>query len=436
MIVVLSYVLSALFMTISVFYILSKTYNIKCSFSIRFAVTFILSISIFASTYNYVPPFFRQMLIIILPYFISRFYYKIRIKQSILGTTYLQIICVASEAIYGIGYFLLMNNDNAMQWSNSIIGTIISNTLIPLIMILITNFKLFRNIYKKFNLYTKYLNDYQLLFLSLFFYLIVNSLFYGVHYLYYLNKTFLFILIVLIFILYTIVLFIILYASNKYEKVKGKYTLSLENLKSYEEMLDQYRVANHENKNQLLLIRNMSKDKKLKLYIDDLIDNREKDDNNIYNMLKRIPSSSIRAVIYSKILIMKNKEINYNLEIDRSITAKDFSKISNTILLDICNVLNVFIDNAIDGVLLSKNKQILIFLNKTEKNIEISISNTCNQNISIEKIYNTGYTTKGENHGYGLSLVKDTINNNYGILENKTEIINDIFTQYLYIKID
>ena len=43
-----------------------------------------------------------------------------------------------------------------------------------------------------------------------------------------------------------------------------------------------------------------------------------------------------------------------------------------------------------------------------------------------------GYTTKGKNHGVGLSLVKDIINSN-SKLEQRREVIKDYFYQYLYV---
>ena len=246
----------------------------------------------------------------------------------------------------------------------------------------------------------------------------------------------LFVTTVIIFSLYTLILVAILHASNNYEKIKSKYTLSLENLKSYEDMLNQYRVSNHENKNQLLLIRNMLKDKKTKEYIDELIDNKEKDDSNVYNKIKRIASPGIRAVIYSKVLLMNNKKLKYVINIDRKLNSKDFALIPDNLTLDICNILSVFIDNAIDEVSSTKNNELLIEFNDFESEIEITVSNLCDPNLDLNKIYDMGYSAKGGEHGYGLNLVKETVDKNGRYLRNEVEKINNVFTQYLYIKKD
>ncbi len=65
--------------------------------------------------------------------------------------------------------------------------------------------------------------------------------------------------------------------------------------------------------------------------------------------------------------------------------------------------------------------------------IMVKFSNNYIGNIDTNKIFDNGYTTKGRGHGYGLSLVRDIVKNNT-ILENKTEISKNIFSQIIIIK--
>ena len=51
----------------------------------------------------------------------------------------------------------------------------------------------------------------------------------------------------------------------------------------------------------------------------------------------------------------------------------------------------------------------------------------------IEKIYEKGYSTKGKNHGYGLPLVKNILENS-DIFSSETTTCNGIYTQKLNIK--
>ncbi len=429
-----SYLISAVCISTSIMYIYYLNQNKPFKLTAELVFVYLFAIFVFAVTYKYAPPFMRQIVIMMLLLLMSFVGYGTSIKDSILNMMYLELICIFAEMLYGT-FFFLFNTANVMEWNHSIIGMILSNTVIPIIMIIIAKLRISKKIYNKLNLFVEYLSKYQIFIVILLFLVSLNTIFNVIYYEYYSNRLIVFITINLVFIFYTLVLFLILYTSNKYAKIKDKYTISLENLKMYENMLDQYRISNHENKNQLLLIRNMVDDKKTKNYIDELIDNKEKDDSNVYNRLKRIPSSSMRAVIYSKVLLMQNKKINYSLTIDRKLTSKDFADISNTLSLDICSILSIFIDNAIDEAANSSKKQILMEFIKNGNNIEIAISNTCENEVKLDEIYKMGYSTKGAEHGYGLSMVKTILDSRLSRLSNKFEKVNDIFTQYLYIKI-
>lgn len=65
--------------------------------------------------------------------------------------------------------------------------------------------------------------------------------------------------------------------------------------------------------------------------------------------------------------------------------------------------------------------------------MNIKVSNNYRGNIEVDKIYDEGYTTKGDGHGYGLALVKKIVNSN-SMFENMTEITKDLFSQILMIK--
>ena len=428
-------IISMLFISLSVIYMFVSLYKTKSVKTIYLIIVGILFALVLIFSFHLIKPTIRIFIVILMIAIISYLFFSRDVKNAIVDAIFIEFICIISEAIYTSFYLIINKTENLMIWNKSPIGMIVSNTIISIIMILLFKFKITQKIYKKLQSYTNYLYKYQFIISILFFYVVAILLFYSVYYTYYSNKVILFVTISVVFLLYTIIFYVIMDTGSKYENIKGKYSLSLENLKEYEEMLNQYRVSNHENKNQLLLIRNMVSDTKTKKYIDEMIDNKEKDDSNVYNKLRKIPSSSIRAVIYSKVLLMGNKKINYSINIDRKLDSKDFKDISDNLSLDICNILNIFIDNAIDEVSRSSKKQILIEFNKNDDEIEIAISNTCDEDVKLDEIYGMGYTTKGNGHGYGLPIVKNLLDNHSSKLSNKVEKVKDIFTQYLYIKI-
>ncbi|MCI9110860.1 MAG: GHKL domain-containing protein [Bacilli bacterium] len=222
---------------------------------------------------------------------------------------------------------------------------------------------------------------------------------------------------------------------DKYRKINGKYETSLSSLREYENIMDQYRVNNHENKNQLLTIRNMvkAKDKTTVNYIDKLVDNKIKDNENIFYKTSKIPEGGLRATIYSKLCKMKDTNIDYTLEIANNVRAVDLIKMGDETMLNICKIVGVFLDNAIEAVENLDEKDIIVEIFTIDNNLCIQISNNYDEEIVLDKISHKGYTTKGKGHGYGLSLVEQLVELDSNLI-NEKEISKDIFTQRLKIK--
>ena len=67
-----------------------------------------------------------------------------------------------------------------------------------------------------------------------------------------------------------------------------------------------------------------------------------------------------------------------------------------------------------------------------DETLNISITNYFEGVIDLDKMDETRYTTKGEGHGYGLTLVKEIIGKNPR-LQNVRKINDNVFTQILKI---
>lgn len=225
---------------------------------------------------------------------------------------------------------------------------------------------------------------------------------------------------------------------NKYDKISSKYQTSISSLKEYEVMIDKFRVDTHENKNEFLTIRNMLRDKNNKedivKYIDKLVDNKIKDNDKIMKKTAKIPSGGLRATIYSKLCLMEKLNIKYTLNISREIRTTDLIDLDEDLVLKICKILGVFLDNAIEAVKRLKKKEIAIEMYNIDNELCIDITNNFKGNLYLDKINNMKYTTKGEGHGYGLTLVNNILNEEPDKLENEKSINRDTFTQTLKIK--
>ncbi len=221
-----------------------------------------------------------------------------------------------------------------------------------------------------------------------------------------------------------------------FNKISSKYETSISSLKEYEVMIDKFRVETHENKNEFLTVRNMIKDNPDEAikYIDKLVDNKIEDNNKIMKKTAKIPSGGLKATIYSKLCLMDKLKIKYKLNIARDVHTTDLINLDEDLVLKICKILGVFLDNAIEAVKKLKKKEIFIEIYSMDDNLCIDITNNFKGNLDLNKISKQKYTTKGEGHGYGLSLVDKLLQEEPERLENEKSINGDTFTQMLKIK--
>lgn len=246
-------------------------------------------------------------------------------------------------------------------------------------------------------------------------------------------------LLILLNVIFTLFCFLVVLYSFKmqsnYNKVSDKYNVAINSLTEYENMMTKYRINNHENKNLLLTVRAMiiNKEKDIPQYIDSIVKGKYEDNENLLFKMSVIPSGGLRATIYSEILKIKDNRINYSLNIDKNLKTMDLIELDTNTIIDICKIIGVLIDNSIDAVKTLKQKNIGIDLYLDSEQLNIKISNNYAGKIEVDKVFNEGYTTKGKNHGYGLSLVKKIVDSN-NFFEIQTEVSKKIFSQTLRIK--
>ncbi len=147
------------------------------------------------------------------------------------------------------------------------------------------------------------------------------------------------------------------------------------------------------------------------------------------SLVKNIKIMPLKALISSKILIAQSHSIETRIEIFEEIDEISIKTI------DICRIIGIFLDNAIEASCLCKKKFIHLAAIKNDDNIIIVILNSCPiDSPPVYKLYEKDFSTKGENHGIGLKFVKDLINNSYKNILLNTSVNNGVFKQELIIK--
>ena len=222
---------------------------------------------------------------------------------------------------------------------------------------------------------------------------------------------------------------------NEYLTISEKYNRSKNSLTEYQSVVSRYRIDNHENKSQLKRLRNkIDKENKEAIeYIDMILDTRIKNNEKILNKTKIIPDSDLKVLIDSKIMTMEEKNINNKLHVDKEVKTIDLIEIDQLLMEDICKIAGVYLDNAIEAVETLDKKEIQLDLYKLDDFLCISVVNNYEGELELDKLYDIGYTTKDNDHGYGLPLVAEIVDNNKN-LSKETHVNEENFRQVLKIK--
>ena len=415
-------------------YCWQKCLNHKYSFKNMETLSSIIIITILSIVSDYIfPKPIRILVIFIVLLFICRMKFSSKLRDSILLVTISELTLWISEFSFAIVLSSIYKG-NIQNLVNKGPIFIILNLYITLLSFLLIKLGITKKLYVKLKKSYEIMKKNELFLYPVMIVLIVivstaES---------YMNLA---IPVVLLTNLLMGIIFILVFLNmnitkEKYNMINNQYQTSISSLKEYESMIDKYRVNNHENKNELMTIRNMikAKDKNTIEYIDKLVDNKVKDNERIMYKTSKIPEGGLRATIYSKLTLMDKYKIKYTLDIANDVRTTDLINLGDDLVLNICKILGVFLDNAIDEVKKLRKKNIDIELYIMDNYLNIDITNNFKGNLDMNRLGNKNYTTKGDGHGYGLALVNKIISENSNVLINEKSINGDRFTQTLKIK--
>jgi len=142
-----------------------------------------------------------------------------------------------------------------------------------------------------------------------------------------------------------------------------------------------------------------------------------------------INNPPIYGLIVSKFYNASAKNILVNLDISTDIIH------SKMRIYELCKILGIFWDNAIEASQNSENKIVNFVLKEIDTNYVITIENSVSDNVNIQDIFKKDYSTKGENRGIGLWEVKH-ITDKYKYVNLKTSTGNNMFKHEMSIEID
>lgn len=233
------------------------------------------------------------------------------------------------------------------------------------------------------------------------------------------------------FLIFFLLVIILVGEKNSYVKLSDDYENLFNYVKVFEDWIEDEQLIRHEYKNQLAVLRCLTKEKKVKNKIDEIISDTINIDNHIINQLKNLPSGGLKGLLYYKIAVARNNDIN--IEVDVS---QDASPVLNTLNQDelktISKLIGIYCDNAIEAAKETKKKIILIEIYEINNIANIVISNTCKENKVLLNRYDKGVSTKGKGRGNGLYFAKKMLTKNTWIEESQ-EIIDGYYIETLKI---
>ena len=358
---------------------------------------------------------------------VYKYTFNLDIPNSTIVVTIMMIMILISEFILsGVFMFIEVENvrDPLQLLFSSILGGIISVVLvsIPRIRLFLVEFleKLEKSKINKI-----------IVFLILVFIILCFAI-YIIFYHYYLNIEY--ILAITIGIVFLILVILFIKEQLEYSRLSREYETFIEYVTNLEDWIENDQLNRHEYKNDLAILRTKTEDPEVINFIDEKLVSKMDVDSSLINNLKNIPKGGLKGLIYYKYILAKNKKINITIDVSKKAT-KRLSAIKDNNFKDLCHLLGIYTDNAIQAAKSSSKKSMSIEIYAMDNNLYFIISNSYRGNIDLSQWGKKGFTTKGRNHGNGLYFASKIISRN-SKFDYKITIINHFLVQKLILKND
>lgn len=368
------------------------------------------------------------LFLIVCTIFLNRIF-KIRDRKVIIYAFNTEMLLSVSEIV--ISLILVVLGFNSVNIVNNAMLNLVANIGTSLLCIILSNLKLTKKALNQmlsaFDKNKKLIYYFYILILVVYLIVSKNGLEFVLKSNYYVN--------ILFIISVVIVLTIFIKNELKYEQLNEKNKQMLNYVTKYEKIITEQGKANHEFKNQLMVIRGYAQKNSPKLieYIDTIVDDiRKTHSSYLISNLNKFPDGGIKGLLYYKLSVMDDEKIKYDISVE-GIVKQKLNNLSISEYKNITKILGVLLDNAIDASRKSKNKKIMIIVSYESKMIDFKIFNSYKNKIEISKI-GTGYTTKGAGHGFGLKLVEDIVNSNSDF-STEHYLEDDYYVSVLHIKV-
>ena len=149
--------------------------------------------------------------------------------------------------------------------------------------------------------------------------------------------------------------------------------------------------------------------------------------NSELNNLLHIHILELKSILYTKLLLAVNQDIEVNIDIPDEIDSVHMDPV------DMTRMFGIYLDNAIEACLETSHPVVNLHLGKMNQDIVFIISNTfIDKGLSVAQMHKKGVTTKGDGHGVGLCNVSEILNR-YDNIYHETLMKDGLFIQQIQI---
>ena len=366
----------------------------------------------------------------ILMYLINIIIYKIIFKENIVRAILLaslvMVVTFIADIICGLILIVFFSTKNIREiWYLHLLATIITIINCLIIIFIIKKLKLNNKIDSKL----EKISSYSVLIFLILTVIVLTIITYN----FTINEDFninigINMAIALIFIC---LLGIFIKEKNNYSQLSSEYDNLYVYVQNFEDWIEKEQLNRHEYKNQLAVLRCLTKEKKVKEKIDEILEDNINIEGQFVTQLKTLPKGGIKGLMYYKAAIAQKRKLH--LTTDVSIEDKGIlSKLSEKEVRILCKLIGIYFDNAIEAAEESRKKNISIEIYELKDKVNIVFSNTFKRHKNMKDRNKKGVSTKGEGRGNGLYFAEKLIKEN-SWLDQKQEIIDNYYIQQITI---
>lgn len=401
-----------------------KSSKIECLVSVIVLSVFVYLVNVFVGTS------FKWIVVYTLITLLFYFNYKEGMYNVIFKSIIVYVIMIFADIVSSIVLIVFVKSVN-IETVNlfKALGSFLNSTC----MFLMFSFKPFVKLINSF--FSKILKKSYLPVICVsFFLLFVFWLIEYYHKVIFSSDTIIISIIVMLFLMFLFVMLALQYLKNKNNEIQKQQLLVL--MHEYENVLNQTSENRHEMLNDLLILRSIA-DKNSSEFtrtLDGIIRQYDTKKFKKYTSLAKLPTG-VKGMIYYKIAFINENEINFDTVVNGVDYAK-FEAMDKELYYKVCKILGILMDNAIDACVDSDKKKLVVSVYTETEDLCVEIDNSYSGIVDTDEIKKKGYTTKGKNHGYGLTILNRIVDETEEL--NFEQSINDndkLFTSILKIKL-